>query len=111
MKIADFGLARSLDGNQLASTTCGTPGYVAPEILLEEPYGMECDYWSIGVVAYILLSGAPPFYSEDNFKLFEQIKSCDYDFSDESWNDISAEAKDFITKILVADPKKRLTAE
>ena len=72
---------------------------------------MECDYWSIGVVAYILLSGAPPFYSEDNFKLFEQIKNCDYDFNDESWNNVSNDAKDFISKILVADPKKRMNAE
>lgn len=72
---------------------------------------MECDYWSIGVVAYILLSGAPPFYSEDNFKLFEQIKNCDYDFSDDSWNNVSDDAKDFISKILVADPKKRMNAE
>ena len=111
LKIADFGLARSIEGNQLASTTCGTPGYVAPEVLQEEPYGMECDYWSIGVVAYILLSGAPPFYSEDNFKLFEQIKNCEYDFNDDNWKNVSDEAKDFISKILVADPKKRMNAE
>ena len=73
MKIADFGLARCLDlsNEQMASTTCGTPGYVAPEVLEQKPYGMECDYWSIGVVTYILLSGTPPFYDEDNFKLFE----------------------------------------
>lgn len=76
LKIADFGLARCLDQNQLASTTCGTPGYVAPEVLMQMPYGRECDYWSIGVVTYILLSGTPPFYDEDNFQLFEQIKNC-----------------------------------
>ena len=71
LKIADFGLAKMLEGNALASTTCGTPGYVAPEVLEQKPYGKECDYWSIGVVTFILLSGSPPFYGEDNFALFE----------------------------------------
>lgn len=71
LKIADFGLARLLDEGSLASTTCGTPGYVAPEVLMQKPYGKECDIWSIGVVAFILLSGTPPFYEEDNFALFE----------------------------------------
>jgi len=71
LKVADFGLARLLEENTLASTTCGTPGYVAPEVLMQEPYGKACDYWSIGVVTFILLSGTPPFYEEDNFALFE----------------------------------------
>ena len=85
LKIADFGLARLLQENSLASTTCGTPGYVAPEVLMQQPYGKECDFWSIGVVAFILLSGTPPFYEEDNFALFEQIKACKYDFDVETW--------------------------
>lgn len=97
MKIADFGLARFLPTNTLASTTCGTPGYVAPEVLMQKPYGKECDYWSIGVVTFILLSGSPPFYAEDNFALYEQIKACKFDFDIESWSNISAEAKDFIS--------------
>jgi calcium/calmodulin-dependent protein kinase I len=74
LKVADFGLARLLEENTLASTTCGTPGYVAPEVLMQKPYGKSCDIWSIGVVGFILLSGTPPFYEEDNFALFEQIK-------------------------------------
>ena len=111
LKIADFGLARLLDEGSLASTTCGTPGYVAPEVLKQRPYGKECDIWSIGVVAFILLSGTPPFYEEDNFALFEQIKACKYDFEVETWNSVSAEAKDLISKILVADPAKRITCE
>ena len=111
LKIADFGLARSLDQNQLASTTCGTPGYVAPEVLQQQPYGMECDYWSIGVVTYIMLSGTPPFYDEDNFQLFEMIKNCQYDFEDDTWKYVSEQAKAFVSEILVKDPKTRLNLE
>jgi len=111
LKIADFGLARLLQEDSMASTTCGTPGYVAPEVLMQMPYGKECDYWSIGVVTFILLSGTPPFYEEDNFALFEQIKACKYDFDVETWQNVSAEAKDFVTKILVADPKVRMNCE
>jgi calcium/calmodulin-dependent protein kinase I len=111
LKIADFGLARLLQENSMASTTCGTPGYVAPEVLMQMPYGKECDYWSIGVVTFILLSGTPPFYEEDNFALFEQIKACKYDFEVETWQSVSAEAKDFVSKILVADPKIRLDCD
>lgn len=109
VKIGDFGLARLIGEDSFASTTCGTPGYVAPEVLMQKPYGNACDNWSIGVVAFILLSGTPPFYEEDNFALFEQIKACKYDFHVETWKDVSAEAKEFIKKVLVADPNKRLT--
>ena len=111
LKIADFGLARLLEENSLASTTCGTPGYVAPEVLMQRPYGKACDYWSIGVVAFILLSGTPPFYEDDNFALFEQIKNCQYDFDVETWDSVSYEAKDFIQRILVADPEYRMNCE
>lgn len=100
-----------LEDESLASTTCGTPGYVAPEVLMQKPYGKACDYWSIGVVAFILLSGTPPFYEEDNFALFEQIKACKYDFEVETWENVSPEAKDFVSKILVPDPKVRFNCE
>jgi len=75
----------------MATTTCGTPGYVSPEILNEQNkgYGKECDYWSIGVVLYILLCGFPPFYDDDNFVLFEKIKRGEYDFPSPSWDNIS----------------------
>lgn len=124
IKVSDFGLARFISAETLATTTCGTPGYVAPEILEQHPYGKECDYWSIGVVLYILylnnhmlnflkyrLSGFPPFFDEDNKKLFEKIKQGRYDFPSPIWDDISTEAKDLINNLLVVDPSKRMTCE
>ena len=63
------------------------------------------------MVAFILLSGTPPFYEEDNFALFEKIKNCDYDFDVETWNNVSPEAKDFVSRLLIADPDKRMTCE
>eukprot|EP00347_Sterkiella_histriomuscorum_P012353 403368920 len=110
IKISDFGLARFLNG-ELAFTACGTPGYVAPEILLGLGYGKEIDYWSIGVILYILLCGFPPFYDESNQKLFEIIKRCEIDFPSPFFDDISDMAKDLIRSLLVKDPQNRLTAE
>ena len=94
----------------MAKSSCGTPGYVAPEVLQQLPYGKACDYWSIGVVAFILLSGTPPFYEEDTYELYETIKACKYNFNDPSWKNVTDEAKDFISKILVADPEKRMSS-
>jgi len=108
IKVSDFGLARFIDDEALATTTCGTPGYVAPEILSQKPYGQECDYWSIGVVLFILLSGMPPFYDEDNFVLFEKIKKGEFDFSAPSWDSISDGPKDIISKLLIVDPSQRI---
>jgi len=79
IKISDFGLARVIN-NELMSTACGTPGYVAPEILIGKGYDMAVDYWSLGVILYILLCGFPPFYEESNELLFEMIKSAKFDF-------------------------------
>ena len=86
IKVSDFGLARFISMETLATTTCGTPGYVAPEILEQRPYGKACDYWSIGVVLYILLCGFPPFYDEDNMLLFEKIKHGRYSFPSPYWD-------------------------
>lgn len=111
IKVSDFGLARYISNKTFATTTCGTPGYVAPEILEQKPYGKECDYWSIGVVLYILLCGFPPFYDDDNLVLFDKIKKGTYDFPSPSWDNISQEAKNLIKGLLVVDPMKRLTPE
>ena len=77
--ISDFGLSKMEESGVMA-TACGTPGYVAPEVLAQKPYGKAVDVWSIGVISYILLCGYPPFYDENDANLFAQIlkgKSCD----------------------------------
>jgi calcium/calmodulin-dependent protein kinase I len=110
VKIADFGLSKDFGEEQL-QTSCGTPDYVAPEVLLGEPYDMAVDIWSIGVITYVLLCGFPPFWGEAQKELFENIMSGNFDFPDPEWTDVSPEAKEFIKKILVVDPNKRYTAE
>jgi len=111
IKVADFGLSKMVDQNKLLATSCGTPGYIAPEILRAEGYGPGVDMWAVGVIAYVLLAGYPPFYSEDLAELFDQIMEADFEFYDEDWGKISSEAKDFIKKLLVADINKRLSAK
>jgi serine/threonine protein kinase len=110
VKIADFGLSKIIDEQKMMQTACGTPGYVAPEVLNAEGYDKEVDMWSIGVITYILLCGFPPFYAETVPEVFEQIMKAEYDFPEEYWNEISAEGKDFIRHLLVVDTKERLTA-
>ena len=74
-------------------------------------YGREVDYWSIGVILYIMLCGFPPFFEENNTKLFEMIKRCEYEFPSPFWDNISESAKDLIRSLLVPDPAARLNAE
>ncbi|CAM9880192.1 unnamed protein product [Laminaria digitata] len=96
--------------NGYVSTQCGTPGYVAPEILRAESYGTSVDMWSVGVIIYILLGGYPPFHDENQTRLFRKIKSGNFKFHTEYWGSVSSEAKDLIRRLLTVDPKKRLTA-
>ncbi|KAM4749607.1 calcium/calmodulin-dependent protein kinase type 1D [Rhinophrynus dorsalis] len=109
--ISDFGLSKMEGKGDVMSTACGTPGYVAPEVLAQKPYSKAVDCWSIGVIAYILLCGYPPFYDENDSKLFEQILKADYEFDSPYWDDISESAKDFIGHLMEKDPSKRYTCE
>jgi len=110
VKIADFGLSKMFSDEDQLMTSCGTPGYVAPEVLLCETYDKAVDMWGIGIIAYVLLAGYPPFYADDDAAMFERIMNCDYDFDDECWDDVSHSAKDFIRKLLIKEPDQRLTA-
>ncbi|XP_078542002.1 serine/threonine-protein kinase DCLK3 [Lissotriton helveticus] len=110
LKLADFGLAVHV--TEPIFTVCGTPTYVAPEILLEKGYGLEVDMWATGVILYILLCGFPPFRSQerDQEELFQIIQYGHYEFTSPYWDKISEAAKDLISKLLVVDPKRRFTA-
>jgi serine/threonine protein kinase len=110
IKITDFGLAKVIN-NDLMTTACGTPGYVAPEILIGKGYDNAVDYWSIGVIIYVMLCGFPPFFEDSNEKLFDAIKKGEYEFPSPQWDEISDYAKDLIKKLLVVDPYKRIDAD
>ncbi|OQR96492.1 calcium/calmodulin-dependent protein kinase [Thraustotheca clavata] len=111
-KLADFGFAKriTVDSEGLV-TACGTPGYVAPEVLMGKPYGAGVDIWSIGVITYILLCGYPPFHDDNRPRLFAQIKEGAFHFHEPYWDDISESAKDVIRQMLTKDPKHRPTAD
>lgn len=110
IKLIDFGLSKQLEEGEVMKKKLGTPYYLAPEVL-EENYGKEVDLWSLGVVAYVLLWGYPPFYGQDAKELFTNIYNVNYEFWDEDWNFISEEARDFISRLLIKDPKERMTIE
>lgn len=106
--ISDFGLSKIEDSGVMA-TACGTPGYVAPEVLAQKPYGKAVDVWSIGVISYILLCGYPPFYDENDANLFAQILKGEFEFDSPYWDDISDSAKNFIRQLMCVDADKRYT--
>ncbi|XP_074168738.1 serine/threonine-protein kinase DCLK3 isoform X1 [Rhinolophus sinicus] len=110
LKLADFGLAKHVV--RPIFTVCGTPTYVAPEILSEKGYGLEVDMWAAGVILYILLCGFPPFRSpeKDQEELFNIIQLGHFEFLAPYWDNISDAAKDLVSQLLVVDPKKRYTA-
>jgi len=108
--IADFGLSKIVGQQMMMQTACGTPSYVAPEVLNASGYGKEVDMWSIGVITYILLCGFPPFYGDTVPEIFEQIMEANFDYPEEYWGAVTKEAKDFINKLLVVDSDKRMSA-
>jgi len=111
VKIADFGFAKKVYEECSLSTQCGTPGYVAPEILEGQKYDQRADMWSVGVILYILLGGYPPFIENTQRELFRKIKRGDYEFHEEYWGTVSKEARNLIKSLLTVDPKTRLDAE
>lgn len=110
LKLTDFGFATMYDPNKKLVSTCGTPEYVAPEILNEQPYGTQVDMWSFGVVLYILLCGFPPFYGATEMEMFNKICSAKFRFLKPHWDNVSDNAKDLVKKLLTVDPRQRLTA-
>ncbi|XP_065059579.1 calcium/calmodulin-dependent protein kinase type IV-like [Rhopilema esculentum] len=112
LKIADFGLSKILTNNSTMQTVCGTPGYCAPEVLRGEEYEPAIDMWAVGVITYILLCGFEPFYDDRGDQaMFQRILKCDYEFMSPWWDEVSVNAKDLVSKLIVKDPKKRLTAK
>ncbi|KAG5888742.1 hypothetical protein JTB14_032017 [Gonioctena quinquepunctata] len=117
VKITDFGFAKILGEGEQLHDLCGTPGYLAPETLkcnmLEDApgYSFEVDIWACGVIMYTLLVGCPPFWNRKQMVMLRNIMDGKYSFSSPEWADISEQPKDLIRKLLVVDPKKRITLE
>ncbi|XP_014244528.1 calcium/calmodulin-dependent protein kinase type II alpha chain isoform X20 [Cimex lectularius] len=111
VKLADFGLAIEVTGEQQAwFGFAGTPGYLSPEVLKKEPYGKPVDIWACGVILYILLVGYPPFWDEDQHRLYGQIKAGAYDYPSPEWDTVTPDAKNLINQMLTVNPTKRITA-
>nr|XP_046224545.1 calcium/calmodulin-dependent protein kinase type II subunit delta-like isoform X3 [Oncorhynchus gorbuscha] len=112
VKLADFGLAIEVQGDQQAwFGFAGTPGYLSPEVLRKDAFGKPVDIWACGVILYILLVGYPPFWDEDQHKLYQQIKAGAYDFPSPEWDTVTPEAKNLINQMLTINPSKRITAD
>ncbi|XP_075216502.1 calcium/calmodulin-dependent protein kinase II isoform X4 [Lycorma delicatula] len=111
VKLADFGLAIEVQGEQQAwFGFAGTPGYLSPEVLKKESYGKPVDIWACGVILYILLVGYPPFWDEDQHRLYAQIKAGAYDYPSPEWDTVTPDAKNLINQMLTVNPSKRITA-
>ncbi|XP_053418016.1 serine/threonine-protein kinase 33 isoform X2 [Nycticebus coucang] len=113
IKVTDFGLAVKKHGRSEAmmQSTCGTPIYMAPEVINAHDYSQQCDIWSIGVIMYILLSGEPPFLASSEEKLFELIRKGELHFENPVWDSISDCAKSVLKQLMKVDPAHRLTAK
>lgn len=114
VKIIDFGLSRQMGGknnNTIMTSRVGTVYYVAPEVLTQASYTEKCDLWSIGIVAYVLLCGFPPFYDASEVKTLQLVKEAEVEFPSPSWDDVSLPAKQFILRLLDRNVETRPTAQ
>lgn len=112
LKITDFGFAKCYDPAEGGMTeTLGSPLYMAPEIIKKLEYDVSVDIWALGVMAYIMLTGKPPFKGKSKDEVFVEITTKNITYSGDSWKQCSKESKAFIKKMLVRDPKQRATAE
>jgi len=112
LKLTDFGMSKvyqNSDKKDTMSTRCGTPGYVAPEVISKMPYTEKVDLWSVGVVVYIMLCGRPPFYGENDVAVMRKITAGKYKFPKQHWGHVSEDAKSFITHLLQVNPAQRPT--
>ncbi|XP_061420578.1 serine/threonine-protein kinase 33 isoform X1 [Lethenteron reissneri] len=113
IRVTDFGLSAVREGNGAASmlqSPCGTPIYMAPEVIQSQDYSQQCDVWSIGVILYMLLCGEPPFMAHSQEKLFELIIKGELSFTQPAWEEVSENAKELLRGLLKVDPAHRLTA-
>ncbi|KAL7299559.1 hypothetical protein TKK_0007637 [Trichogramma kaykai] len=111
IKLIDLGLSHRLTPGSEHRALFGTPEFVAPEIVNYEPLSLGTDLWAVGVLTYILLSGASPFLGDDKQETYANVASCQYQFDEKYFENVSEYAKNFIQSLLVKDPKKRGTAE
>ena len=111
IKLVDFGLAQKIDDQTDLKQMQGTPEFVAPEIINFEPIGLYTDVWAIGVLAFIMISGCSPFLGEDQQETYTNITRAEYEFDEQTFGRICDDAKDFIARLLVKNPKKRMTAK
>ena len=111
IKLADFGFAARVHRPKSLTKQCGTPFFVAPEILTRKPYDQQSDMWSVGCIVFLLLSGSLPFMGRSQKELFRKIVAGKYEFKEDEWADVSEDAKDLVVKMLVLNPDKRMTAE
>jgi len=115
VKIADFGMSKVYqdtddDPVALMVTRCGTPGYVAPEVVSKKRYSEAVDMWSLGVVLYIMLCGRPPFYGDNDVQVMQRIKLGKFSMTGKHWSHVSSTGKQFVKSLLQVDPTKRPTA-
>jgi len=111
IKLAGFTSSQIGKGEKETGISSGDPAFQAPEILGQQGFGKPADVWSVGVFAFLLLSGSLPFKDNNKIRLNNKIRQGKYEFVESEWKSVSSQAKEFIQKLLVVDPSQRLSAE